>query len=78
MNYFFFLDHPDINLKSSVEINNFAPISNFYKKPKDKKNIYIFYIEDGCWKNILIDQIEYGERKIIKKVLGYIFCKHIL
>lgn len=67
MNYFFFLDHPDPELKSSVEICNYEPITNFYNKPKDKKNIYIFYVEDGYWKNEFIDQIEYGERKIIKK-----------
>lgn len=67
MNYFFFLDHPDKDLKSSVEICNYEPISNFYNKPQDKKNIYIFYIESGSWKNEIIEEIDYGDRKIIEK-----------
>ena len=41
---FLFLDHPDSNLSSSVEVSNFEPIPVFIKKKrKKKKYLFILY-----------------------------------
>ena len=37
------------------------------KKKKEKKNIYLFYIENSHWENEIFDEIEYGYTKVIKK-----------
>jgi len=67
MNYFFFLDHPDPSLGSAVELFNRAPMDLFYKEKKNKRKIYIFYIEDNIWKNQFFSNISHNESLIVKK-----------
>jgi len=67
LNYFFFLDHPDQNLISSVELFNRPPMSIFFKKKVSKKNIYLFYVHNNLWKNEFYKSIDSNESVIIKK-----------
>ena len=42
MNYFF-LNHPDSNLESSIELFNRPPMEIFTNEEKKDKNIYLLY-----------------------------------
>ena len=67
MNYFFFLNHPDPTLESSIELFNRAPMNIFSNEKKETKNIYLFYIENQKWKNELFMKIKYNSSVLIKK-----------
>lgn len=67
MNYFFFLDHMDHNLSSSVEIFNRPAMQLFFKKKRTKKNIYFFYIHNNSWRNQFFKTIDFNESIIIEK-----------
>ena len=67
MNYFFFLNHPDPDLESSIELFNRAPMDIFSNEKKESKNIYLFYIENQKWRNELYMKIQYNTSILIKK-----------
>tara|TARA_Y100000816_G_C26104222_1_gene586152 strand:+ start:67 stop:849 length:783 start_codon:yes stop_codon:yes gene_type:complete len=67
MNYFFFLNHPDPDLESSIELFNRPPMDIFTNEEKKEKNIYLFYIEDQKWKNEFFTKIQFNKSILIKK-----------
>lgn len=67
MNYFFFLDHPDKKLEASVELFNSAPMDLFSNEKDKSKNIYLFFIKNEKWKNLLYCKIQPKTSLTIKK-----------
>ena len=49
MNFYFFLDHPDKNLNSSVDLVNTPPLRKWSKQKIEDVYINIFYSSNNEW-----------------------------
>ena len=50
MNYFFFLDHPDNELRSSIDLFNKPPSKTWSKEKLYNVNVHVFYSDGIKWK----------------------------
>ena len=71
---YFFLDHPDHGLSTSIDLFNMPSTRLISGYKPQKKYIHAFYTYEDSWNIKLIDTIEPGSIRVLKKEeLPYIF-----